>query len=73
MEKINLSGEALEGLPLYFWKIIHNEVSEMKEERKLLKYDSKSQSYLMSMKSSMREISKTVNYQLFKKPDNENL
>jgi hypothetical protein len=72
MEKINLSGDDLQGLPLFFWKIIYNEVSDMKEERKLLKYDSKCQAYLMSMKSSMREISKTVNYQVIKQMENEN-
>ena len=72
MEKINLSGDTLQGLPLFFWKIIYNEVSDMKEERKLLKYDSKCQSYLMSTKSSMREISKTVNYQLLKQTQNGN-
>lgn len=71
MEKIDLSGEALQGVPLFFWKIVYNEVSDMKEERKLLKYDSKCQAYLMSTKSSMREISKTVDYQIFKHNTND--
>ena len=58
-EQINLTNEHLQHLPLFFRKILFNELTDSKEEDKLLSYNRDVQAVQMQVLSS-RPISKTI-------------
>jgi hypothetical protein len=66
IHQTNIEQEDLNGLPLFFRKIYYNELTFEPEELKLIKYSEEIQSVRMRDASSMRPISKTVNFKIFK-------
>jgi hypothetical protein len=67
LEHIYISGKELENLPLFFRHIYHNVITDPKEEFKLIKFNSITQSDLMRAGYPDRPVSKTVDYSLLKK------
>jgi hypothetical protein len=59
---IEIEKEELKNLPLFFRKIYFNQVSNIEDELKLYKYNSRVESTSMRTYFSNRLISKTVNY-----------
>ena len=59
---IEIEKEELKKLPLFFRKIYFNQVSNIEDELKLYKYNSRVESTSMRTYFSNRLISKTVNY-----------
>jgi|GEM_PF-955553 hypothetical protein len=70
IKHINLSGEALEGLPLFFRKIVYNKLTDPDEEAKLMKYNPRWQTVLMRDAFSQRLMSKTIDYNYVFKQEN---
>jgi len=66
IKTIELNGKDLEGLPLFFRKIFYNRITDMADERKLIKYSREFQCDLIRDNFPVRQISKTINYKLFK-------
>ena len=64
LEMINLSGEQLKGLPLFFRKIYFNKITDFQEDYKLMKYSPLIQCGLIRDGLSTRRISKTVDYKI---------
>ena len=71
IEELNLSGQELKGLPLFFRKIYYNKITDVREEEKLIKYSHQIQTHLIRDNFPVREISKTVNYNLFNSNKND--
>lgn len=65
-EILILSDVALKGLPLFFRKIYFNELSDINEEYKLMKYHPLVQSQYMRSAFPGRQISKTINLKMLK-------
>lgn len=65
-QQINLSCNEMEGIPLFFRVIYHNAVTDLEDERKLMRYRPEMQTELFRASDPKRAISKTVNYSLIK-------
>lgn len=65
LKLIELNGSELKNLPLFFRKIYHNQVSNIEEEKKMIRLNKNIQGEIMCHQFSKREISKTINHQLF--------
>lgn len=63
LNKLELSVENMQGLPLFFKKIYHNEVTNIYDESKLFKYNPKMQSHYMRHFEPNRIICKSFHYQ----------
>jgi hypothetical protein len=61
LDKIELSNEQSEGLPLFFKKIFYNQVTDLDNELKLFKYNTFTQSGEMRMYYPNRTICKINN------------
>lgn len=72
LQLINLKGELLKDLPLFFRKIYYNKITDLKEEQKLMKHSSDLQCDLIRDNFPVRQISKTISYKIFKSvPDGQ--
>jgi len=71
LDEIELNGENLEGLPLFFRTIFYNSITDTDQEYKLIRFNPVSQSDLMRATYSGRPISKTIDYSLFKTNEHE--
>jgi len=71
MEQIKIEHGQLKNLPMFFRIIHYNELSDINEENKLVLYNRALQSEQMSYSHSARQISKTVNYDIFKTSPND--
>lgn len=70
IETIDLKGEELKGLPLFFRKIYFNQVTDINVEMTLMDYNAKLQcQYMRSALPERVRISKTLNNQILKKND----
>ena len=65
-KEIILNEEELKDLPLFFRKIYYNQITDSKEEAKLMRYNFLMQCNLMRDSFPQRQISKTINYKIFK-------
>jgi hypothetical protein len=67
LDKINLSVDKIEHLPLFFKTIYYNQITDIAEEMKLFKYNSLLQCLYMRDYYSNRRICKTVDFSIFNK------
>ena len=66
LKKIKFNKNEIKGLPLFFNTIFFNKLTCAVEEKKVVKYIPISQCEIMRADFSYREISKTINHQIFK-------
>ncbi len=66
LKKIKLSGKELSKIPLHFRKIYFNQVTDIKDEEYMFKYNSHLQCNFMRHYFPSRPISKTIDFKTFK-------
>ena len=71
VKKIEFEIEDLENLPLFFKTIYYNEMSNLDDENKLMKFNKKLNAIQMRHYEPSRVICKTVNTNKFKEKENE--
>ncbi len=71
VKKINFEIEDLENLPLFFKTIYYNEMSNLDDEEKLMRFNKKLNAIQMRHYEPSRIICKSVNTNNFKDKENE--
>jgi hypothetical protein len=66
LEQIELNNEQLAGLPMFFKKIFYNQVTNINDELKLYKHNSRTQSSEMRQYYPSRSICKIANPKITK-------
>jgi len=66
LDRIELSNKQLEGLPMFFKKIFYNQITNIEDELKLYKHNSRTQSSEMRQYYPNRVICKIANPKITK-------
>ncbi|MEM6721853.1 MAG: hypothetical protein AAF611_21170 [Bacteroidota bacterium] len=66
LDRIELSNKQLEGLPMFFKKIFYNQITNIEDELKLYKHNSRTQSSEMRQYYPNRTICKIANPKITK-------
>ncbi len=65
LKTISFENEELNGMPLFYRRIFYNNITNIIEDHKIIKYNPSLQTHLMRSEFPRRDISKTVNHKLF--------